>query len=175
MTLSISSAIDRNSSQTSKLFPVKVVKSKNQKYKNSKTKLPIFVQMATKTTTAMVKRTNEEPQEQKTALIKLESTRKILKPTFHPPWILKTLISGHTGPIRSLAIDPSNMFFASGGGDRLIKLWDLASGTLKLSLTGHIGTVRGLEISDRHPYLFSAGNEFLIQVRTSKSSAGIWK
>jgi pleiotropic regulator 1 len=56
-------------------------------------------------------------------------------------------------------VDPSNEWFATGAGDRIIKIWDLASGTLKLSLTGHIGTVRGLKISERHPYLFSAGED----------------
>ncbi|XP_063902387.1 uncharacterized protein LOC135122075 [Zophobas morio] len=38
-------------------------------------------------------------------------------------------------------------------------IWDLASGTLKLSLTGHISHVRGLAVSDRHPYMFSAGED----------------
>ncbi|KGG50250.1 putative pleiotropic regulator [Mitosporidium daphniae] len=41
----------------------------------------------------------------------------------------------------------------------LLRIWDLASGNLKLSLTGHISTVRGLAVSDRHPYLFSAGED----------------
>jgi len=56
-------------------------------------------------------------------------------------------------------VDPTNEWFASSGNDRLIKIWDLASGTLKLSLTGHVSTVRGLAISDRHPYMFSASED----------------
>jgi pleiotropic regulator 1 len=39
------------------------------------------------------------------------------------------------------------------------KIWDLASGELKLTLTGHISAVRGLEVSTRHPYLFSASED----------------
>lgn len=69
------------------------------------------------------------------------------------------VISSHTGWVRSLAVDPSNEWFASGGNDRLIKIWDLARGTLKVSLTGHISPVRGLAISSRHPYLFSCGED----------------
>jgi WD40 repeat protein len=52
-----------------------------------------------------------------------------------------------------------NKWFATGAGDRGIKIWDLASGELKLSLTGHISTVRGLGVSSRHPYLLSCGED----------------
>jgi len=93
------------------------------------------------------------------SLIRLKESRKMAKPEWHAPWKLKTVISGHTGPVRALAVDVSNEWFCSGAGDRIIKIWDLASGNLKLSLTGHISTVRGLAVSDRHPYLFSAGED----------------
>lgn len=56
-------------------------------------------------------------------------------------------------------MEPGNQWFASGAGDRIIKIWDLASGKLKLSLTGHISGVRGLAISARQPYLFSCGED----------------
>ena len=69
------------------------------------------------------------------------------------------VISGHLGWVRSVAVEPGNKWFATGAGDRVIKIWDLASGELKLSLTGHISTVRGLAVSSRHPYLFSCGED----------------
>ena len=68
-----------------------------------------------------------------------------------------SVISGHLGWVRAVAIDPSNQWFATGSAD--IKIWDLASGQLKLTLTGHISTVRGLVVSDRHPYLFSVSED----------------
>jgi pleiotropic regulator 1 len=40
-----------------------------------------------------------------------------------------------------------------------LKIWDLASGNLKLSLTGHVSAVRGVCVSNRHPYLFSCGED----------------
>merc|ERR1719247_1838560 len=95
-----------------------------------------------------------------TVQVSLRSVRpEIPKPVWHPPWKLMRVLSGHEGWVRTLAVDPSNEWFASSGNDRLIKIWDLASGTLKLSLTGHVSTIRAVAISDRHPYLFSASED----------------
>ncbi|KAB7493632.1 UNVERIFIED_CONTAM: hypothetical protein RMT77_015793 [Armadillidium vulgare] len=81
------------------------------------------------------------------------------KPKWHPPWKLARVISGHLGWVRCVAVEPGNEWFATGSNDRIIKIWDLASGQLKLSLTGHVSTVRGLAVSPRHPYLFSCGED----------------
>ncbi|XP_034043304.1 LOW QUALITY PROTEIN: pleiotropic regulator 1 [Thalassophryne amazonica] len=81
------------------------------------------------------------------------------KPQWHPPWKLFRVISGHLGWVRSIAVEPGNQWFVTGSADRTIKIWDLASGKLKLSLTGHISTVRGVAVSDRSPYLFSCGED----------------
>lgn len=81
------------------------------------------------------------------------------RPKWHAPWKLMRIISGHLGWVRCVSVDVSNQWFASGAADRVIKIWDLASGQLKVSLTGHISTVRALAISTRHPYLFSAGED----------------
>ncbi|KZF26308.1 WD40 repeat-like protein [Xylona heveae TC161] len=86
-----------------------------------------------------------------------------MKPEWHAPWKLMRVISGHLGWVRSLAVEPGNEWFASGAGDRTIKIWDLASGSLKLTLTGHISTVRGLAVSPRHPYLFSCGEDKMVK------------
>lgn len=48
------------------------------------------------------------------------------------------VISGHLGWVRCTAVDVSNEWFATGSADRTIKIWDLASGQLKLTLTGHV-------------------------------------
>ncbi|KAK3912517.1 Pleiotropic regulator 1 [Frankliniella fusca] len=81
------------------------------------------------------------------------------KPKWHPPWKLYRVISGHLGWVRCVAVEPGNEWFATGSNDRVIKIWDLASGRLKVSLTGHISNVRGLAVSSRHPYLFSCGED----------------
>ncbi|KAK3879399.1 hypothetical protein Pcinc_016029 [Petrolisthes cinctipes] len=81
------------------------------------------------------------------------------RPKWHAPWKLARVISGHLGWVRCVAVEPSNEWFATGSNDRVIKIWDLASGQLKLSLTGHVSAVRGLSVSPRHPYLFSCGED----------------
>ena len=85
------------------------------------------------------------------------------RPEWHAPWKLMRVISGHLGWVRALAVEPGNQWFASGAGDRTIKIWDLASGSLRLTLTGHISTVRGLAVSPRHPYLFSCGEDKMVK------------
>ncbi|KAJ5742823.1 Pre-mRNA-splicing factor prp46 [Penicillium manginii] len=73
------------------------------------------------------------------------------------------VISGHLGWVRALAVEPNNQWFASGAGDRTIKIWNMATGNLRLTLTGHISTVRGLAVSPRHPYLFSCGEDKMVK------------
>jgi len=94
---------------------------------------------------------------------------KVPEPSWHAPWELSAVISGHLGWVRSIAFEPSNEWFVTGSADRTIKVWDLAKccagaeGGLKLTLTGHINTVRGLAVSSRHPYLFSAGEDKMVK------------
>ncbi|GAA5875369.1 hypothetical protein JCM8547_003217 [Rhodosporidiobolus lusitaniae] len=96
------------------------------------------------------------------SLIRRREARQV-KPDYHAQWKLKRVISGHLGWVRAVAVEPGNKWFATGAGDRVIKIWDLASGELKLSLTGHISTVRGLAVSNRHPYLFSCAEDKMVK------------
>ncbi|XP_014224937.1 pleiotropic regulator 1-like [Trichogramma pretiosum] len=89
----------------------------------------------------------------------IKKTPTMAKPKWHAPWKLYRVISGHLGWVRCCAVEPGNEWFATGSADRIIKVWDLASGQLKISLTGHISSVRGLAFSPRHPYLFSCGED----------------
>lgn len=101
---------------------------------------------------------------QTTSLMRMSETLSSQpRPEWHKPWKLHKVISGHLGWVRSVAVEPNNKWFVSGSGDRTIKVWDLASGQLRLTLTGHISTVRGLAVSPRHPYLFSCGEDKMVK------------
>eukprot|EP01059_Diplonema_ambulator_P012568 TRINITY_DN22949_c0_g1_i1.p1 TRINITY_DN22949_c0_g1~~TRINITY_DN22949_c0_g1_i1.p1 ORF type:complete len:490 (+),score=120.41 TRINITY_DN22949_c0_g1_i1:28-1497(+) len=85
--------------------------------------------------------------------------KSMKRPQWHAPWKIHRVLPGHLGWVRCLAVDHSNEWFASSGADRTLKIWDLASGKLKLTLTGHISSVRGLAISSRSPYLFTCAED----------------
>lgn len=104
-----------------------------------------------------------EKQPQGDALVSSNKTLALAlaedRPAWHPPWKMFRGISGHLGWVRSVAVDTSNEWFATGSADRTVKIWDLASGRLRLTLTGHISTVRGIAVSPRHPYMFTVGED----------------
>ncbi|PSC67497.1 pleiotropic regulatory locus 1 [Micractinium conductrix] len=85
------------------------------------------------------------------------------RPAWHAPWRMYRVISGHLGWVRSVAFDPSNEWFVTGSADRTIKIWDTASGTLRLTLTGHIEQVTGLAVSPRHPCMFSCALDKMVK------------
>ncbi|KAK7575680.1 hypothetical protein V9T40_011966 [Parthenolecanium corni] len=99
------------------------------------------------------------PQSSALSVIPQRKVVTIPKPKWHPPWKLFRVISGHLGWVRCVAVEPGNEWFATGSADRVIKIWELASGKLKVSLTGHVSSVRGLAVSERQPYLFSCGED----------------
>ena len=67
-----------------------------------------------------------------------------IQPKWHAPWKLYRVIAGHTGWVKCAAIEPNNEWFATGSNDRTIKIWDLATGTIKLTYTGHVAAVKDL-------------------------------
>eukprot|EP01051_Picozoa_sp_SAG22_P009388 SAG22_NODE_779_length_7272_cov_146.237418_10_plen_154_part_00 len=50
-------------------------------------------------------------------------------------------LEGHSSAVRSVAFDASGGTLASGSGDQMVKLWDVASGECLRTLEGHSGFV----------------------------------
>ena len=59
---------------------------------------------------------------QQYALTHKRSLITMPKPQWHAPWKLYRVISGHLGWVRCIDVDPSNEWFATGAGDRIIKV-----------------------------------------------------
>jgi WD40 repeat protein len=55
---------------------------------------------------------------------------------------LKTVISGHMGWVRSVAVEPGNQWFATGAGDRVIKVCSGVRrlGEMLIQIAGRSGT-----------------------------------
>jgi WD40 repeat protein/predicted Ser/Thr protein kinase len=73
-------------------------------------------------------------------------------------------ITGHSSFINSLAFSPDNKTLVSGGADKLIKVWDLATGKVIRSLKGHAGFINFLTISPDGQLLVSASADKMIKV-----------
>lgn len=72
---------------------------------------------------------------------------------FAPPTELK----GHRGFVYALAFSPDATQLASGGEDLGIRVWDLATATVRRTLTGHMDPVHSLSYSPNGDRLASAG------------------
>ena len=71
---------------------------------------------------------------------------------------------GHSGAVGSVAINREGTLVASGGVDRTVKLWNVATGTLEHTLTGHTDNVTGVAFSPDGKTLATAGREGLIKL-----------
>jgi serine/threonine protein kinase len=60
---------------------------------------------------------------------------------------LGDLSSGHSAPVRCVAISPDGQFLVSGGDDRIVKVWNINEGEEIYTLIGHSGSVTSVAIS----------------------------
>lgn len=56
------------------------------------------------------------------AIVTPKKAPSMAKPTWHAPWKLYRVISGHLGWVRCCAVEPGNEWFATGSADRVIKV-----------------------------------------------------
>src|SRR5436305_863680 len=65
-----------------------------------------------------------------------------------PPGVkLFRVLEGHENVVYSVAFDPEGKLLASGGNDRVVKLWEVDSGKLLRTLEGYTGDVDAVAFS----------------------------
>jgi WD40 repeat protein len=70
----------------------------------------------------------------------------------------------HRGPVYALAVSEDGRRLASGGGDRAVRLWDLASGRLLHELKGHVSAISALALSSDGRLLASGGEDSSVRL-----------
>ena len=91
-------------------------------------------------------------------------------------WEVAPLPSGHAGSVDAVAVSPDGKLIASGATDRLIKLWDRATGLEVQTLAGHTLGVASLAWAPDGKTLVSSGLDRTIRVWDVKGGKEIpWR
>jgi WD40 repeat protein/tRNA A-37 threonylcarbamoyl transferase component Bud32 len=73
-------------------------------------------------------------------------------------------LRGHTAPIYTVAFSSDGNRLASGSYDRVIKIWEVATGQEVMSLKGHTGAVYSVAFNPVGRYLATAGDDGTVRL-----------
>lgn len=73
-------------------------------------------------------------------------------------------LTGHTGPVRSVAFSPDGRAILAGGHDNTVAVWDTETGQLIKSLRGHGGWVRSCLFSPDGEWVLSGSHDGLAKI-----------
>jgi len=76
---------------------------------------------------------------------------------------LQQILTGHTGGVRSVAVTADGTTALSGGGGT-VRVWDLATGELRVTLTGHISVSSAAEDTQNQELLTVEETAEILQI-----------
>jgi WD40 repeat protein len=90
---------------------------------------------------------------------------RCLTPSLTPPGspLIRTL-SGHSDWVNAIAVTPDGKTLISGSDDNTIKIWDLLTGTEKLTFKGHSNSVRAIALTPDGKTVISGSYDKTIQI-----------
>lgn len=77
-------------------------------------------------------------------------------------WTLETV--GHRGTVRSVAYSPDGRLLATGCGDGVVRIWDVAAEKVVRGMLGHDGAVNAVSWSPAGDYLASASDDRTVRL-----------
>lgn len=80
-------------------------------------------------------------------------------PAYAKPEQARALLQGHKGHVQGLAFSPDSKTLATGGKDRIIRLWDVATAKQVASLEGHTSDINAVAFSADGKLLASVGGD----------------
>ncbi|MFZ3359249.1 MAG: TIR domain-containing protein [Xanthobacteraceae bacterium] len=82
-------------------------------------------------------------------------------------------LTGHTGPVSSVAFSPNSALIAGGSSDKSVMVWDAASGLLRHTLTGETEAVYTIAFEPNGRRVVSGGKDGIIDIRDVDSGQRI--
>ena len=80
---------------------------------------------------------------------------------------------GHSGDVLAVAFSPDSKILVTGGADRLAKLWDVATGSVRADLAGHAGKVLCVAVSPDGKLAATGGDDRVIRLWSTADGASL--
>jgi WD40 repeat protein len=77
---------------------------------------------------------------------------------------VKQIRTGHTGPVRTVAVSEDGARAVSGSDDGTVRVWDLTTGRQQATLTGHTDWVRAVAVSQDGARAVSGSDDGTVRV-----------